>query len=340
MPSLSDEVAVFVDTNMDTHIALSVSPAISVAEFKRELERMHARCFAKLGDIKVHDLMVKRKGCFYHLPESLPLRCAFQGLKGNWFLFVVVRASDSLDKHGLSQCLTAKDGIDSVIADADSSELLCTDPEKQKKEASSGKPSAVILSKDVPNRQKRRAKTKQGSSTLACRANDLDKECPGRIEETSGIDSGGSAGFQMYRNEESLVASSSIPRTPNERSSLVASRSIPRTPNERSYVKNDNSSDIGDCAMHHFAASTPPRPFPSLLPTDLLSAGVGNRLYGTASMRGERNYTVGERIMVAKSNIIISGNKYSPSFSFRRSRRGSSASNVLQSSVFEISDSD
>ncbi|KAL3584227.1 hypothetical protein D5086_015288 [Populus alba] len=103
------EVAVFTDTNMDTHIAMGISPDITVADFKRELEKMHFNCFPKLGEIKVYELKVRRNNCFYHLLESLPIKYAFQGLKGNWFLHVEIRPSNSFRNQHLPQCLAAKD---------------------------------------------------------------------------------------------------------------------------------------------------------------------------------------------------------------------------------------
>lgn len=104
------EVAVFTDTNMDTHIAMGISPDITVADFKRELEKMHFNCFPKLGEIKVCELkQVRRNNCFYQLLESLPIKYAFQGLKGNWFLHVEIRSSNSFRNQHLPQCLAAKD---------------------------------------------------------------------------------------------------------------------------------------------------------------------------------------------------------------------------------------
>ncbi|KAF9678938.1 hypothetical protein SADUNF_Sadunf07G0088400 [Salix dunnii] len=103
------EVAVFTDTNMDTHIAMGIPPDITVADFKRELEKMHLNCFPKMGVVKVYELKVRRNNCFYHLPESLPIKYAFQGLKGNWFLHVAVRSSNSFRNKHSPQCLDAKD---------------------------------------------------------------------------------------------------------------------------------------------------------------------------------------------------------------------------------------
>ncbi|KAJ8769166.1 hypothetical protein K2173_000941 [Erythroxylum novogranatense] len=94
------EVAVFVETNVRTYMVLAVSPDISAADFKRKLEAAHFNCFPKSGEIRVQNLMVNRKSCFYHLPDSFPIKYSFQGLKRTWFLHAEVSTGTSnvLDK--------------------------------------------------------------------------------------------------------------------------------------------------------------------------------------------------------------------------------------------------
>ncbi|XWS09654.1 hypothetical protein CRYUN_Cryun39dG0007900 [Craigia yunnanensis] len=81
------EVAIFIDTNLGTHLAMAVSPDTTVGDFKK-LERTHYSCFPKLGEIEVYALMVKRKSCFCHLPSSMPIKYAFQHQEGTWFLHI------------------------------------------------------------------------------------------------------------------------------------------------------------------------------------------------------------------------------------------------------------
>ncbi|KAL4554092.1 hypothetical protein LXL04_039799 [Taraxacum kok-saghyz] len=81
------QVPVFVDTSLGTHIALSVSPDLTASEFKRKFESLHSDCYPGIGSIKVNGLMVKKKSFFYHLPESMAIKHAFQGSKGTWFLY-------------------------------------------------------------------------------------------------------------------------------------------------------------------------------------------------------------------------------------------------------------
>ncbi|KAI3876976.1 hypothetical protein MKX03_024561, partial [Papaver bracteatum] len=48
----------------------------------------HFKCFPSLGKIRITGLMVKRKSFFYHLPDSMPIKYAFQRWKGTWFLLI------------------------------------------------------------------------------------------------------------------------------------------------------------------------------------------------------------------------------------------------------------
>ncbi|KAJ8546550.1 hypothetical protein K7X08_032624 [Anisodus acutangulus] len=97
------EIPVFVDTNLDTRIVVPVSLHTTPNDFKRELERAHLNCFPQLGQIKVDAVMVERNSCFYHLPETLPLKHVFQHLKGFRSLHVEVCQYDILYKPGSSE---------------------------------------------------------------------------------------------------------------------------------------------------------------------------------------------------------------------------------------------
>ncbi|KAK6947091.1 hypothetical protein RJ641_000564 [Dillenia turbinata] len=102
MGSSSAQVSIFVNTSMGTRIAISVSPDITVGDFKRELEREHFCCFPMLGQIKIYGLMVKRRSCFYHLPESMPIKYAFSGLFRSWFVHTEARPLSITEKPCLS----------------------------------------------------------------------------------------------------------------------------------------------------------------------------------------------------------------------------------------------
>ncbi|KAJ0988220.1 hypothetical protein J5N97_006576 [Dioscorea zingiberensis] len=80
------ERPLFVDSNLGTHLAISVSPDITVTLLKDKLACEHVHCFPNFGDIKAHKLMVKRKSFLYHLPDSMVIKYAFQGLSCSWFI--------------------------------------------------------------------------------------------------------------------------------------------------------------------------------------------------------------------------------------------------------------
>ncbi|CAL1379182.1 unnamed protein product [Linum trigynum] len=89
---------VFIDTNLDTRLALMISSSVTVADLKKKIMDEHPLCFPKLGEIKVDGLKVERRGFYYHLAESMLVTNAFDGLKEDWV--VSIEASTvSMDKE-------------------------------------------------------------------------------------------------------------------------------------------------------------------------------------------------------------------------------------------------
>ncbi|KAI4366200.1 hypothetical protein MLD38_022108 [Melastoma candidum] len=86
-----EEVAVFVDTNVGTRLAVSVPSGITVADFKRVVEGAHIACFPDYGEITIEGVMVRRKSCLYHLPSLVPLKCFFRKKQSSWILHVSLR---------------------------------------------------------------------------------------------------------------------------------------------------------------------------------------------------------------------------------------------------------
>ncbi|KAF6153789.1 hypothetical protein GIB67_001022 [Kingdonia uniflora] len=125
MASSSSVNPIFIDTNLGTHMAMAVSPHITVAELKREIASEHWMCFPLTGKIRVSGLMVKRKSFLYHLPDSMPIKSAFHGLKGVWFLHMhvnnVVKLRDINTYNG------------SHVADSENPENLITCLDKKEK---------------------------------------------------------------------------------------------------------------------------------------------------------------------------------------------------------------
>lgn len=91
------EFPVFADTNLGTRIVVLVSPHTTANHFKREVERAHFNCFPHLGQIKVDAVMMERNSCFYHLPETLPLKHVLKGCRS---LHVQVSQYGVLYQHG------------------------------------------------------------------------------------------------------------------------------------------------------------------------------------------------------------------------------------------------
>eukprot|EP01018_Ginkgo_biloba_P023198 Gb_26787 [translate_table: standard] len=87
-------IPIFVDTNLDTHLALSASPSDTVGDLRGKIRDGHLSCFPHLGDIDVGALMVKRKSLFYHLVDSMLVDSIFHCLKGTRFLLVEVSRSE------------------------------------------------------------------------------------------------------------------------------------------------------------------------------------------------------------------------------------------------------
>ncbi|KAK4439691.1 hypothetical protein Salat_0304000 [Sesamum alatum] len=112
-------IPVFVETNLGTRLAVPVFPDVTVKELKRELERAHLSCFPEFGSIRVNALMVQQESHCYHLSESLPLKFAFLGSNGTWFLQMDVDSwsipdqmanvvADSVGRGGFVMCTDKK----------------------------------------------------------------------------------------------------------------------------------------------------------------------------------------------------------------------------------------
>ncbi|CAK7332449.1 unnamed protein product [Dovyalis caffra] len=85
---MADSYTAFIDTTLDTHLALIVAASDTVSDLKKKILDEHKLCFPTTGDIKIHALKVKRRGIFYHLSESMFLKSVFDGTNKNWFVNV------------------------------------------------------------------------------------------------------------------------------------------------------------------------------------------------------------------------------------------------------------
>ncbi|XP_074573990.1 uncharacterized protein LOC141830453 [Curcuma longa] len=99
-PPSASVFSIFIDSNIDTRIGLPVSYADTVADVKRKIMIEHMLCFPDVGQVSIQAVQVKRKGAFYHLSDTMPVRCAFDGRKGPWFLHVDVISKSSSEHQG------------------------------------------------------------------------------------------------------------------------------------------------------------------------------------------------------------------------------------------------
>lgn len=120
-------IPIFVDTNMDTHLALSASPSETIDDLRAKIRKGHLSCFPHLGEIDVGALMVKRKSLFYHLVDSMLVGSAFHGLKGTRFLLVEISQPDLHIDQGGPRANIANFENNSLLKNYHSNELQADD---------------------------------------------------------------------------------------------------------------------------------------------------------------------------------------------------------------------
>ncbi|CAE6201029.1 unnamed protein product [Arabidopsis arenosa] len=79
---------VYVETNLDTRLALPVHKDEIISDFKDKVIKEHKKVFPEIGEIHISALKVKRRRKFYHFSESLNVCKAFDGISRNWFMYV------------------------------------------------------------------------------------------------------------------------------------------------------------------------------------------------------------------------------------------------------------
>ncbi|KAJ6289147.1 hypothetical protein OIU76_025032 [Salix suchowensis] len=326
-----------------------------------ELEKMHFNCFPKMGVVKVYELKVRRNNCFYHLPESLPVKYAFQGLKGNWFLHVAIRSSNSFrNKHSL-QCLDAKDGdisdgsnaTGSLVTDTRKNDMIPNGNSKRIK-GLLGIKSPAELPKTDPCIDKRSKEKKR----LAEIDKEFDRskknpklaarECSGLLTPGNEVKPGtvelskNAPYFKKMSKEKKRLADIN---NEFERKALpkIVACSKKRSKEKKRMADLNKEFDRRKKAPNLAAAKvcsglltpinqvdirTPPR----TLPTDLRPGSSGNKLKTTSA--------VGKLMMTAANKLKIPSNERRPALSSYRFRAPSSASSVVRRSIFDISDSD
>ncbi|KAF3431137.1 hypothetical protein FNV43_RR25867 [Rhamnella rubrinervis] len=104
---------VFIDTSLDTHLAIIVSDLDTVSDLKRKIEKEYPLCFPNVGKITIGAVKVKRRGHLYHLSDSMYIKSAFLGvINENWFLRVDI---SSLEVHDENKILHNPDSNNLLI---------------------------------------------------------------------------------------------------------------------------------------------------------------------------------------------------------------------------------
>ncbi|XAR67358.1 hypothetical protein NMG60_11002077 [Bertholletia excelsa] len=336
-----ERVAVFIDTNLGTHIAIDVSPDITAGDFKRDLEQAHLNCFPKLGEIRVNGLMVKQKSTFYRLPDSFPVKHAFLNFRRTWVIqmeayplsgsnnLILSRYLDSetrdLKSHGTGDTHPLEP--QNCAPSSRKNNLNCKAKKKGVKRIPCSKiVLQVILGATCLKRKKRRGlKEKQfeGSSSE-------DKELI--VPKIEG----------QYREEWNSCATVENPSEETLSETVSISGIIRKYFSDYEEVtccsdiaSRANKSQQGELVdaranLPHFAVKTPPRMLIFPLPTD-----QGPRTSRDTFKKAQ----VGKRMVVASNMLRTSASKQKSSSGLCKSNDHKSSS-LVQSIVFEISDSE
>ncbi|EHA8587747.1 dentin sialophosphoprotein [Cocos nucifera] len=123
-PPAVSSLPVFIDSSLDTHLAMVVSPDDTVADLKRKIRIEHALCFPYVGEITIQAMKVKRRSSFYHLSDLMLVRSAFDGIKGTWFLHIDASAVSMMK----GQAGTAENVVSENVEQAEKHDQLHVEP--------------------------------------------------------------------------------------------------------------------------------------------------------------------------------------------------------------------
>ncbi|KAI3970354.1 hypothetical protein MKX01_024001 [Papaver californicum] len=117
----STNYTVFIDTNLNTHLALFITNDDTVFDLKQKLMSEHLLCFPMLGKIDAKAIKVRRKKCFYHLSDSMFVKRAFDGVNRTWFLYVDA-VSDVVSGENPLSLQPGSSGLPKLMLDRPSAE--------------------------------------------------------------------------------------------------------------------------------------------------------------------------------------------------------------------------
>lgn len=322
-------VVVFTDTNLGTRLAIAVPPDITAGDFESEFERSHFDCFPIFGDIKVSGVTVKGKSRFYHLPNSMPIKHAFHNSQSQWFLHVEAKPLTGLFNYsaaevGINNCdtrnITHYLEPRKCITSADNNIMKCKGRRRKVSRFHCLKGvhqllRIVYISKK--NKEIKKKKEKIGKRKKIPRKRLTRNHFTDCTEQ--GIENGNGS-----KNEDTF----------NER----LSDEVSVTGIIRRYFTNLNevSPSSSDVTSKTIKKQTE-EPFDShpKTPSRIISPSTGfNR-------DNLEKFDVGNRLVNASTNLVVSVCKPWPAFSLCRFKVPNSSSPMVRSlSVFEISDND
>ncbi|KAF8019645.1 hypothetical protein BT93_G0358 [Corymbia citriodora subsp. variegata] len=360
-PSRTAEVPVFTVTGIGTRIAVSVAPTITASDLKRVLERAHYSCFPEIGEIRVDGVMVERRSCLYYLPNSMPIKYAFQGIEGTWFIHLDIACLESSSQPCSHHCIAIGDHV---------SDVCDTDPLKSQslplpdniqimdkygaKGSHYSKPLLPQLQRDIHGLKKKKRNNHiwEGCSEEN-RSNVVDKNWHSRTEDNplTGVQSspkGTSERKSSSHNEQSNTTSSEVISvggiinryfTNFSEVNSLGSSSGPdfQSGALRLQMKsklNYNCPSIQVDASAEYGVETPPR-----LLTTLSSAEPSPGSLGNAVVRSK----VGKSLIMASHNLNTLATPRESVVSLCRSRNRKQMSRnslPIKFSVFEISEDD
>ncbi|XP_016179994.1 uncharacterized protein LOC107622564 [Arachis ipaensis] len=160
-----DANVVFIDTNLDTHLAVLVSDHDTVSDLKERILSEHPSCFPKLGQIQIHAMKVKRKGYFYHLSDSMFVKSAFYGFNKSWFLSV---DASPLGERGQNDCSSGSRSQKILLGNSDNALTGLINDEKDEHDFVNPSDKAVkddnVVCEDEMSKSVSSAKEKQKST--------------------------------------------------------------------------------------------------------------------------------------------------------------------------------
>ena len=310
----------------------------------------------------------------------MPMKYAFQGKKGTWFLHVEAQPLSDLSRSGLPKGVATK-VAEHVLYDGSKDTVYLkppnfltntvqTDTRGEGKKRSSErsnciKPSLQELQSTVFIPKEKTNKRLKKHHLLECTASEIKKGCSGRNEDTPGVTAKERSDICPSANEvearEGLSTSAIVKAAPSDVSSEVVSVTaiIKRYFPISNEVSSFSSPSISDIDVTH-------RTFQGQMEEQLKTKAIDkcssihvDTLPGFAVKTPPRmlplqtartpyclgnkpgRYKVGKRLILASSNLRTSGSKQRPAIPLCRFKDGKVLeSSMVKNSVFEISDSD